>query len=60
MHTYAKAIAGTIVAALTSLQASLPDGIDADEGIAAIIAGIVALSVIWAVPNMKERSGNEL
>jgi len=55
LASYLKAIAGALIAGLTSLQAALDDGgIDAQEGITAGIATLVALGVIWAVPNSPE------
>jgi hypothetical protein len=48
---YAKAIVGALIAAGTSLQASYPDGWNAQEGIAAALAGLIALTAVWAVPN---------
>ena len=49
---YAKAIVGAVVAGLTSLHGSLDnDTITTREGVAAAIAVLVALGVIWAVPN---------
>lgn len=48
----AKAIAGGLVAGLTSLQAALDDGgVTAQEWVAAGIAALVGLGVVWAVPN---------
>ena len=48
----AKAIAGALVAGLTSLHAALDDGgIVPQEWLAAVIAALVALGVVWAVPN---------
>ena len=55
MTRYAKAIVGALVAGLTSLQAALDDGgITAQEGVGAAIATLVALGVVWAVPNKEE------
>lgn len=52
MTKYAKALVGAVVAGLTSLQAALDDGgITAQEGIGAAVATLVALGVVWAVPN---------
>jgi hypothetical protein len=49
---YLKAITGAVVAGLTSLQAALDDGgITAQEGVTAAIATLVALGLVWAVPN---------
>jgi len=49
---YAKAITGALVAFLGSLGTALDSGgISASEWITSIVAGLVALSVIWAVPN---------
>jgi hypothetical protein len=55
MTKYAKAIVGAAVAGLTSLQAALDDGgITAQEGVTAAIATLVALGLVWAVPNTPE------
>lgn len=52
MMKYAKAIVGAVVAGLTSLQAALDDGgITAQEGVAAAIATLGALGLVWAIPN---------
>ena len=52
MSRYLKAITGAVVAGLTSLQAALDDGgITAQEGVTAAIATLVALGLVWAVPN---------
>lgn len=48
---YAKAIVGAAVAGLSSLQAAMNDGLTAQEGIGAAIATLLALGVVWAVPN---------
>jgi hypothetical protein len=48
----AKAIAGGLVAGLTSLQTALDDGgVTATEWVSAGIAALVGLGVVWAVPN---------
>ena len=52
MQLYLKALVGALVAGLTSLQAALDNGgITAQEGVTAGIATLVALGVVWAVPN---------
>lgn len=51
MGKYAKAIVGALVAGLSSLQAALDDGLTAQESIGAAIAALLALGVVWAVPN---------
>jgi hypothetical protein len=49
---YAKAIVGGLIAFLGSLATALDSGgISASEWIYAVIAGLVALSVVFAVPN---------
>ena len=51
-QTYAKAIAGAIVAALTALATALGDEVVTPvEWITVAVAAITALGVIWAVPN---------
>jgi hypothetical protein len=49
---YAKAVVGALIAAGTSLQASYPDGWTGQEYLAAGLAGLIALTVVWAVPNV--------
>lgn len=51
MGKYAKSIVGALVAGLSSLQAAMGDGLTAQEGIGAAIAALLALGVVWAVPN---------
>lgn len=51
VKTYAKAIVGALVAGLASLQAAVDDGLTAKEAIGAGIALLLALGVVWAVPN---------
>jgi hypothetical protein len=56
LSSYLKAITGAVIAGLTSLQAALNEGgIDAQEAVTAGIAALVALGVIWAVPNVPEK-----
>jgi hypothetical protein len=49
---YWKAVAGSLLAFLASLQAATDDGIAAGEWIAAAIAALLALGVVYAVPNI--------
>jgi hypothetical protein len=50
----AKAIAGGLVAGLTSLQTALDDGgVTAVEWVSAGIAALVGLGIVWAVPNQQ-------
>ena len=49
---YWKAVAGSLLAFLASLQAATDDGIAAGEWIAAAIAALLALGVVYAVPNL--------
>lgn len=51
MKTYAKAIVGALVAGLTALLPSLDAGVTAAEWTTAAVAFLVALGVVWAVPN---------
>lgn len=48
---YAKAVVGALVAGLTSLQSNVDGGLTAQEILQAIIATLIALGVVWAVPN---------
>lgn len=49
---YAKAIVGALIAGLSSLATALDDAaLSAQEVIIALVAVLVGLSVIWAVPN---------
>lgn len=52
MGKYAKAIVGSLVAGLTSVEAALDNGgITAQEAVKAAIATLLALTVVWAIPN---------
>ena len=52
MKEYAKAIVSGFIATLTALAVSLNDGtITAQDWLYALIAGLVSLSAVWAVPN---------
>lgn len=52
MLQYAKAIVGAIVGGLTVLQQGLDDGgVTGHEWMAAVIATLIGLGVVWAVPN---------
>lgn len=46
-----KAIVGSALAGLTSLQVAADGGVTFQEWVQAGIAALVALGVIWAVPN---------
>lgn len=49
---YAKAIVGGLISGLSVIATGLDDGsIDAQEIIFGIIAFLVALGAVWAVPN---------
>lgn len=47
----AKAIVGAIVAAASYAVPVIDDGLVASEWLGIVIAGLVALGVVWAVPN---------
>lgn len=52
LDRYAKAVVGALVAALSTYQvAVLSHGVSADEWAGIAIAFIVALGLVWAVPN---------
>ena len=51
MSKYAKAIVGALVAGLTALLPGIGDGVSAAEWVTAVVAFLVALGVVWAVPN---------
>jgi len=52
MKAYLKAFVGSLVAALAALVTALDDEkLSVQEGLTAAIAFLVALGVIWAVPN---------
>jgi hypothetical protein len=51
MKSSAKAIVGALVAGLTALLPVLDDGVTAAEWVTAAVAFLVALGVVWAVPN---------
>lgn len=48
---YAKAIVAALIAGLSALATALPDGVTAAEWVTVAIAGLVALSAVWATPN---------
>lgn len=49
---YAKALIGALVAGLTALGTALADGeLTAAEGVGCIVAALVALGAVYAVPN---------
>lgn len=55
--TYAKAVIGALIAFLTALGTALTDGgISPSEWIAAVVAALVALSAVYAIPN-KPKTG---
>jgi len=52
MLQIAKAVTGALVAGLSSLLVGLEDGtLNGTEGVAAVVAFLVALGAVWAVPN---------
>lgn len=52
MNTIAKAIIGALIAGLTAIGTGLTDGgVSAQEWVAALVAFLVALGGIYAVPN---------
>lgn len=51
MSKYAKAVVGALVAGLTALLPALDAGVNAAEWVTAAVAFLVALGVVWAVPN---------
>lgn len=52
LNTYAKAVVGALVAGGGAIATALEDGaISAQEGVLAGVAFLVALGVVWAVPN---------
>jgi hypothetical protein len=53
---YLKAITGAIVTGLGTLQVAYTDEVlTKQEGIGVVIATLVALGAVWAVPNMPAR-----
>jgi len=49
---YAKALVGAAIAVLSSIAAGLvDDNLDTNEWLTAIVAGLVALGAVYAVPN---------
>jgi len=48
---YLKAYVGALIAGLTAVAASIEDGLTSSEILTAIIAALVALAGVWAVPN---------
>jgi hypothetical protein len=49
---YAKAIVGAVIAAGSALVPALADDkLTSGEVITAVVAGLAALAVVWAVPN---------
>lgn len=59
MTQYLKAITAAIVTGLTAVLASWEDGGDlsAQEIVVAVIAALVALGGVWAVPNRPPTNG---
>lgn len=51
MSKYAKALVGALVAGLTALLPALDAGVTAAEWVVAATAFLVALGVVWVVPN---------
>jgi hypothetical protein len=58
MSKYAKAIVGALVAGLTALLPVLDGGVTAAEWVTAVVAFLVALGVVWAVPNAPAEKAN--
>jgi drug/metabolite transporter superfamily protein YnfA len=57
---YYKAIAGALVAFLTAISTSLDDGtLTAQDWIGALIALLVGLGVVFAIPNAPEESAGQ-
>jgi multisubunit Na+/H+ antiporter MnhB subunit len=55
---YYKAVAGSVVAFLTAISTSLNDGtLTAQDWIGALIALVVGLGVVFAVPNIPNGAG---
>lgn len=58
MLHYAKAITGALVAGLTALGTALDhDGVTGQEWVGVGIAFLVALGLVWAVPNTPAPEG---
>jgi len=54
---YAKAIVGALVAAGSAAVPALADDrLNAGETVTIVVAGLVALAAIWAVPNKPQES----
>jgi hypothetical protein len=52
LDKYAKAFVALLVAVLGSMQVALSDGhVTATETVVALLAGLAALGLTWAVPN---------
>jgi hypothetical protein len=52
LDKYAKAFVALLVAGLGSMQVALSDGhVTATEVVVALLAGLAALGLTWAVPN---------
>ena len=49
--TVAKAIAAGATAFGAAFAAALPDGITAQEWVTIVVATIVAVAAVWAIPN---------
>lgn len=58
MSKYAKAVVGALVAGLTALLPALDAGVTAAEWVVAATAFLVALGVVWAVPNAPAEKAN--
>lgn len=54
VRSYLKAITGALVAGLSSLVTGLSDDhLSTQEWLIAIVAALVALGAVWAVPNIR-------
>lgn len=52
----AKALLGALITFLGSLQVGLDEGLNSQEVLGSIIAGLVALGAVYAVPNKGQES----
>jgi sugar phosphate permease len=57
---YAKAVTASLIAALTAIGTGLSsdNSLDWNEGIAAVIAFLVGLGAVWAIPNRPKDSSS--
>jgi len=57
---YLKAIVGALIAGLGSLSQALDDsGVTAQEWVSVAIATLVALGVVWGVPNLDPKAQHQ-